>query len=208
MRTATQPKTGNRRPGRAVAVAALAVLTIAGCASSATVTVGDGKGSPFCADVAKFQEQAHALEAAATGDVAGLRTQADVTRDQLIALQKEASPADRVNGHAVKDDLQVAVDTYKGLADGLDTANATDPTAVSKVLADVQSRSGGAFTASTGRLDAYSKQACGIAVTSGSTTTVAAAPPTSAAPAATSSTTGAAPVGPVVATTTTSTSTP
>lgn len=206
MRTATQPKTGNRRPGRAVAAAVVAALAIAGCASSATVTVGDGKGSPFCADVAKFQEQAHALEAAAAGDLGGLRTQADVTRDQLIALQKEASPVDRVNGHAVKDDLQVAVDTYKGLADGLDKASASDPSAVGKVLADVQSKSGGAFTASTGRLDAYSKQACGIAVTSGSTTTVAVAPPSSAAPAApTSSTTGAPLVGPVVATTTTST---
>ncbi|GAC1313630.1 MAG: hypothetical protein NVSMB12_05560 [Acidimicrobiales bacterium] len=186
-----------------LAAAAVTAIAIAGCSSSAKVTLGDGKGSPFCADVAKFQDQAHALEAAAGGDLAGLRTQADATRDQLVALQKEANPADRVNGHAVKDDLQVAVDTYKALAGGLDSANASDPNAVTGVLASVKDKQGGAFTASSGRLDAYAKQACGIAVT-GATTTTAPAPPSSAAPGS-SATTLAPAGGPVAATTTTST---
>ena len=186
-----------------LAAAAVTAIALAGCSSSAKVTLGDGKGSPFCADVAKFQEQAHALEAAASGDLATLRTQADLTRDQLVALQKEANPADRVNGHAVKDDLAVAVDTYKALAGGLDTANASDPNAVTTVLASVKDKEGGPFTASSGRLDAYAKQACGIAVTAASTSTVAPAP-TTAAPSG-SSTTAAPAVGPVAATTTTST---
>ena len=186
-----------------LAAAAVTAVALAGCSSSAKVTLGDGKGSPFCADVAKFQEQAHALEAASTGDLAGLRTQADATRDQLVNLQKEANPADRVNGHAVKDDLAVAVDTYKALASGLDSANSSDPNAVSGVLASVKDKEGGPFTSSSGRLDAYAKQACGIAVTAVTTSTLAPVA-TTAAPGA-SSTTGAPAVGPVVATTTTST---
>jgi len=185
-----------------LAAVALGAIVLAGCSSGPTVTVGDGRGSAFCTDVAKFRDQANALEAAAGKDLASVRTQADATRDQLITLQTEANPADRVNGHLVKDDLQTAVDTYKALAGGLDSANASDPNAVSKVLASVQSSEGGPFTSASGRLDAYTKSACGVTVSAVTTTTVAPATTTSSGP-----TTTIAPVGPVVTSTTSTTST-
>ena len=195
MPTPTGPKTLKLIAGMAVAA-----IAVAGCSSGATVTVGDGKGSAFCNDVLKFRDQANALEAAASQGLPALRTQADLTRDQLITLQNEANPADRVNGHPVKDDLQTAVTTYKALAGGLDSADPNDPAAVTKVLNGVQSSEGGAFTTATGRLDSYTQKACGVKVTAATTSTAPAPTTTTTTATSTTSTNGAptGPVGPVV----------
>ncbi|GAC1599820.1 MAG: hypothetical protein NVS3B21_26610 [Acidimicrobiales bacterium] len=170
-------------------------MAVTGCSRGPTVAIGDGRGSPFCTDVGNFRTQASALETAATQDLSALRAETSKARDQLVALQKEANPADRVNNVAVKDDLQVTVNTYTALAAGLDGADPADPNSATKALAAVQDKQGATLTKATGRLDAYTKKVCGISVTAPTSTTVGPAGPGGGS---SSATTGAPAVGPVV----------
>ncbi|GAC1537882.1 MAG: hypothetical protein NVS3B12_22380 [Acidimicrobiales bacterium] len=182
-----------------VASVAVAAVALTGCSRGPTVAIGDGRGSPFCTDVGNFRNEAASLEAAATQDLPALRAETSKARDQLAALQREANPADRVNNVAVKDDLQVTVNTYTALAAGLDSADPADPNSATRALAAVQDKQGATLTKATGRLDAYTKKVCGLSVTAPTSSTVG--------PAGTSggsaTTTGAPAVGPVVSAPTT-----
>ena len=160
-------KKTNWLAGGAVVVA----LVLTGCAKQASVTVGDGRGSKFCADVADFQVQAVALEQASTGDLATFRREVRTTTDQLHALQAEANPANKVNGGSVKDDLGVQAATYESLDQALQAANPSDPAAVTAALASWLSKNGQAFTKATDQVDIYARQACGVTGTLAPTTT-------------------------------------
>ena len=172
-----------RRKGGALA--AVAVLTLAACASKASVTAVDGPNSAFCNDMGAFQVIALGVDQAQSGDATAFKQQVGVVHTALVKLQGEANVADKVNGHLVKNDLAVLVDAYGQLVTGLGAA----PTEAAAAAA-VQAKLGGPAAAASGHLDAYAKQGCKVSATAATTTV---------APAGGATTTPTPQVGPTVA---------
>jgi len=185
--------------------AAVAVLSVTGCSKGATITGTVVQSSQFCTDAGSFGGQAQTVEAAASaaaasGDRATLQRQTAATHDRLVKLVSEAPP-DKVNGHAVRDDITTVADVYGALSAQLGVADPNGPGAVAKAWAAVQVKYGEALTKATDRLDAYTKQVCKLTVTN--TVTSAAGGATTSGPQTT-----VAPVVTAGPTLPTSTSTP
>ncbi len=180
--------------------AAVAVLSVTGCSKGATITGTVVQSSQFCTDAGSFGGQAQTVEAAASADRATLQRQTAATHDRLVKLVSEAPP-DKVNGHAVRDDITTVADAYGALSAQLGVADPNGPVAVAKAQKAVQAKYGEALTKSTGRLDAYTKQVCKLTVTN--TVTSAAGGATTSGPQTT-----VAPVVTAGPTLPTSTSTP
>jgi len=167
--------------------AAVVVLSVTGCSKGATITGTVVQSSQFCTDAGSFGGQAQTVEAAAT-------------HDRLVKLVSEAPP-DKVNGHAVRDDITTVADAYGALSAQLGVADPNGPVAVAKAQVAVQAKYGEALTKATDRLDAYTKQVCKLTVTN--TVTSAAGGATTSGPQTT-----VAPVVTAGPTLPTSTSTP
>lgn len=179
-----------------VSGALVCALALSACSSGPSISpITIGRSDKLCTDIAAFQSEAAALEAASTnGDLASLQKEAKATRDALVMLQTDAAKLpDKVGGHLVKDDLATAAGTYSALVDALNAANPSDPNALSKALASVQAKEGQAFTAATTRLDAYTKKVCGLVTATTTTST--------SGPSTTTTSTTVVPVGPTGATT-------
>jgi len=176
----------------------IAALTVTACASGPSVRASVIKGSPFCNDLSTFAGQLVVLSNEADAPLATLQQAVPPIHAQLLKLAQEAPAADTVNGHSVKADLMTVANVYGDLATALTTASPNGPNAVGDVLAAEEAKDGAALTQAVGRLDPYTKDACGVAVVSPSpsTTTLPAATPTTAV-------IGPAPVGASAAATTT-----
>ena len=180
--------------------AAVVVLSVTGCSKGATITGTVVQSSQFCTDAGSFGGQAQTVEAAASADRATLQRQTAATHDRLVKLVSEAPP-DKVNGHAVRDDITTVADVYGALSAQLGVADPNGPVAVAKAQVAVQAKYGEALTKATDRLDAYTKQVCKLTVTN--TVTSAAGGATTSGPQTT-----VAPVVTAGPTLPTSTSTP